>query len=299
MKNVLVLTQPDEIHSYARKLWRTGSFRTSHDNGGLVHGVIDKLASLPRYFYERSDNRLETGHFTSWWGGIQLRPDDYKQDGVHDLYYLHEMYHAATMPAIPGLTYGTFLQKIGNNEGNASVCSEITAYFAMPDLRKQSFNFEIYVDRFLNNPVYQALWNNNPDEFIQTMKYTRRNVMHPQYEPQDLPEKWIHQFADQNKKAAAVWRESYNDIEKATWQLRVDALDSDTGPVKAMDNFMNWLTTDEITQGSDIPFPNEALDFADIYWDKKEEYSKEVAGTQKQKTTGTTTKNNNACKFDK
>tara|TARA_R110002124_G_scaffold64985_2_gene177199 strand:- start:1831 stop:2727 length:897 start_codon:yes stop_codon:yes gene_type:complete len=282
MKNLEVVTQADEIHAYCQKLWRTDAFKKSYDTGGLVFEVVDKLASLPRYFYERSDDRLETGHFTSWWGGIQLRPNDYKQDGVHDVYYLHEMYHAATMPCCPDLIYGAFLQKLGNNESDASVCSEISAYFEMPELRKETFGFEIYADRFLKDPTYQALWQNNRREFEEMMIIKRRNVMHSTYQPQDMPEKWINLFSSQNKESGTVWTDSYNKIETAMWQLRVESIDSNIGRDQAMKNFMTWLTSDEITNGTDIPFPKEAEVFADIYWRNKKLYAQEVDAFVKQ-----------------
>jgi hypothetical protein len=285
MKNLKILTEQDEIHAYCRKLWRTDEFRQSHDDGGLVFDVVEKLASLPRYFYERSDDRLETGHFTSWWGGIQLRPDDYKSDGVHDLYYLHEMYHSGTMPCCPDTIYGAFLQKLGNNESDSSVCSEISAYFAMPGLRGKTFDFEIYADRFLSDPTYQSLWRHNRREFEEMMIIKRRNVMHKDFVPQDMPEKWINLFSAQNKESGSVWTDSYNKIEHATWKLRRECLDPSIGRKQAMTNFMGWLTSKNITEGTDIPFPKEAQIFADIYWKNKDIYAKEVTAFVKAQQT--------------
>lgn len=295
MKNVETLITRDEIHAYFRNLWRTDEFRQSHDDGGLVYDAVERLATLPRYVYERSDDRNETGHFTSWWGGIQLRPNDYKSDGVHDLYYLHEIYHAGTMPSCEGLEYPAFLQKLGYNESDASVCSEISAYFAMPGLRKKTFDFEIYADRFLNDPRYQNLWRYNRREFEGTMIIKRRNLMISTYEPQDVPEQWIHMFAKQNKESGPVWKDSFNNIEKATWKLREDCMDPSIGRAKGMQNFMNWLMSDEVTKGTDIPFPDEAKAFADIYWSNKELYTKEVeAFKKKQQIQGSLNKQWNA-----
>ncbi len=285
MKNVQVLTNPDDISGYVRRLWRTDEFRQSHDDGGIVRDVVDKLATLPRYFYERSDDRAEMGHFTSWWGGIQLRPNDYEKDAVHDLYYFHEMFHAATMPACPGLQYGMYTQKVGNNEGDASVYSEILAYFAMPTLRQKSFQFTIYVDQFLNDPVYRDMWRRNRAEFVDTMKYMRRNVMSADYTPKNTAEEWIHRFADQNRKAGAIWKDRYDEVEQAMWRLRRDCIDQKLGPIKAMDNFMEWVTSDAVTKGTDIPFPDEAHAFADIYWQAKEAYIASTTGRNAGETT--------------
>lgn len=276
MKNVTVLSQPDEIHAFAARLFRTPEFRQSYNDGGLVHQVVDKLATWPRYFFERSDDRLETAHFTAWWGGIQLHEKDYPNDVVHDLYLLHEMWHAATMPCREGLLYDLFAQKAIDNEAYASVISEVAAYFAMPGLREKSFNFEIYADRFMKDPVYQDMWRDNHEEFIHGMVIDRRNIMHPDYQPKDLPEKWIHLFAAQNRDACEIWRNTYDKVETAMVKLRRECVDPAIGRDRAMKNFMTWLTSDEISRRTDIPFPDEAKAFADIYWRNKTEYKKEV-----------------------
>ena len=104
----------------------------------------------------------------------------------------------------------------------------------------------------------------------------RRNVMHPQYQPKDLPEKWIHQFAKQNMEAGALWSNSYNQIEKAMWDLRIESHDPAIGREKAMTKFMDWLTSPEVTKGTDIPFPDEANAFANVYWRNKGLYKQEV-----------------------
>ncbi len=270
MKNITILTEPDEIHSYMRKLWRTDQFRTSHDQGDLVSHVVDRLAALPRYFYERTDDRLEKGHFTSWWGGIQLRPNDYEKDAVHDLYYLHEIFHAGTMPSQPGLIYNVFLRKLGENEADASVCSEIAAYFALPGLRQLSFNHEIYADRLLKDPNYKLLWDSDPDAFTDAVKSLRRNVMHKDYKPKDTAEQWIHMFSAQNKEAGKLWHNAYDQIETATWNLRLGSLKE--GRSAAMTKFMDWLTSPDITKNTAIPFPDEAKAFADVYWRVKKNY---------------------------
>ena len=291
MKNLEILVEPDEIHAFCRKLWRTDDFRQSHDDGGLVFDVIDKLASLPRFFYERSDDRLETGHFTSWWGGVQLRPNDYPKDGVHDLYYLHEMYHAATMPTIPNdLTRSAWGRKLNDNESDASVCSEIAAYFAMPGLRAKTFDFEIYADRFLKDDYYHSLWRNNRREFEETMILHRRNVMSADYVPKDMPEKWIHLFASQNKESSPIWTKSYQTIESKLSTLRRECYDSKIGRKQAMQNFMDWLLSDEITKGTDIPFPEEAKTFADIYWRNKKLYTAEADAFAKAQKAASTPK---------
>lgn len=107
--------------------------------------------------------------------------------------------------------------------------------------------------------------------------HTRRNVMSADYVPKNMAEEWIHRFADQNRKAGAIWKDRYDEVEQAMWRLRQDCVDPKLGYVKAMDNFMEWISSDTITKGTDIPFPDEAHAFADIYWTAKDDYLKSTS----------------------
>jgi hypothetical protein len=273
MKNMTILITPAEIHTYMRALFRTDDFRQSYDRGGLVYQAVDKFAAHPKFFYEMTDRTLEYGHFTSWWGGMQLRPDEYKQDAIHDLYYLHEITHAGTMPVHPGLQYDTFMQILGDNEADASVTSEIAAYFDMPDLRKKSFPFAIYADRFLHDLVYQQWWAGNQQDFTESMKYKRRNLMHPDYVPTDSPETWIHNFAAQNMALGPVWKDRVNDVVSMIWAMRTGCRDPQIGPARAMQTQMDYLLSDPVSEGTAIPFVREAQAAAPIIWANKTKYA--------------------------
>lgn len=274
MKNIQKLITPGDIHTYVRALFRTDEFRDSYDRGGLVKQVVDNFAAYPKFFYEMTDKHLEYGHFTSWWGGMQLRPDEYKHsDAIHDLYYLHEMTHAGTMPVYPGLMHDTFMRILGDNEADASVTSEIAAYFDMPTLRPKSFTYPIYADRFLNDPAHQAWWQYNQADFIESMKYKRRNLMHPKYVPTDSPETWIHNFAAQNMALGPVWQKRATDVEQMIWDFRSECRDPSVGPAKAMDNMIAYLQSGPVSEGSDIPFIQEAKDASHIIWANKNKYA--------------------------
>lgn len=274
MKNIVKLVTPDEIHAYVRALFKTDEFRDSYDRGGLVYQVVDDFAAYPKFFYEMTDKRLEYGHFTSWWGGMQLRPDEYKHsDAIHDLYYLHEMKHAGTMPVHPGLMHNTFMRILGDNESDASVTSEIAAYFDMPTLRSKSFTYPIYADRFLNDPVYLNWWKHDSAQFVESMKYKRRDLMDPKYVPQDGPETWIHNFAAQNMALGPVWVKRAADVEQMIWDFRSECRDGAVGPAQALDNMIAYLQSTPVSEGSDIPFIQEAKDAADIIWANKNKYT--------------------------
>lgn len=280
MKNLTKLVTPDEIRNYVRALFRTQEFRDSYDRGGLVRKVVEDFASYPKFFYEMTDKRLEYGHFTSWWGGMQLRPDEYKHsDAIHDLYYLHEMTHAGTMPVYPGLMHNTFMRILGDNEADASVTSEIAAYFDMPTLRPKSFSYPIYADRFLNDPEHLTWWKHHQTDFIESMKYKRRNLMDPKYVPQDSPETWIHNFAAQNMALGPVWQKRAADVEQMIWDFRSECRDASIGPVQALDNMIAYLQSDSVSEKTDIPFIQEAKDAADIIWANKSKYAASMQQT--------------------
>ena len=146
MKKPEILVEAQDIHDYMRKLWRSDLFQQSHDNGGLVHQAVEQFAALPRFFFWPSSDD-ENPHFSAWWGGIQMR--DYDNPVIHDLYYFHEIWHAGTMAYMAGMEFENFARKMIDNELEASVMSEMAIYCEMPELRKQAFPYEIFVDRFL------------------------------------------------------------------------------------------------------------------------------------------------------
>ena len=79
-------------------------------------------------------------------------------------------------------------------------------------------------------------------------------------------------------------------IEGKLSALRRECYDSKIGRKTAMQNFMDWLLSDEITKGTDIPFPEEAKTFADIYWRNKKLYTAEADAFAKAQKAASTPK---------
>lgn len=269
MKDIKILVGADEIHDFTRKLWRSDLFQKSHDEGGLVHQAVEQFSGLPRFFFRPSDD-IENPHFSAWWGGIQMR--EYDNPAIHDLYYLHEIWHAGTMAHMKNMTYDNFSRKMIDNELEASVVSEMLVYYELPELRKQTFPYRIFVDKFLfpngyqNEPDPVALdrWRRNPGCLMETLKLERRDVMMSQtpHTENDV-EFWIQKFTHQNECWAHLWYASYNKVETTMVDLIADC--KTMGRRDAMDKFMNWLQSDEISMGEAIPFPLEARAFIGIY----------------------------------
>ena len=152
MKDVIKLaTAPDICEFVREELLHTDVLRRSYDDEGLVYRVARRFSRLPRFFYKPSDEYVtvtdeagktfaeyvESSHFSPWWGGVQMCT--YENQVVQDLYYLHEMEHAAMMPYGPDAAHivtnpVTFKNKIRDNEHEASTLSEMTIYCEFPQL---------------------------------------------------------------------------------------------------------------------------------------------------------------------
>lgn len=271
MKNLTLLQSRDDVHGFVSGLWRSEPFKRSYANGGFVFDQVEAFAWLPRFFAKESNPDLERAHFSTWWNVIMLRPF-YDNDVVSDLYYLHEMTHAASMPYMQGIGHAAFNEKMQRNELEASVMSEIAVYFEMPELRESSFDHPIYADRFLNE-FTRALWRTNRSVALETFRTMRRHVMisKPEHE-MDLTEIWIRRFADQNQAYNVVWSDRYADIENAMAELQTGTSLGHRNDKSAQ--FQEWLETEASLDKADhIPFREEAALFSPFYWSNKRKYA--------------------------
>lgn len=276
MKNITPIVSKADIHDHVRSLWKTDIFRNSHEKQGFIHHNVEQFAWLPRLFCEMSNDHLERSHFATWWGALTHR-DDYTNPYVHDLYWLHEFYHAAHMPYVPGIGKIAFDDKMQRNELEASVTSEIQVYFELPELRALSFDHPIYADRFLDDPDMQALWKTNRPVAVETIRSQRRDVMVSKPEHQmDLTERWIRRFAEQNAVYSITWTDRYLDIEKRMQALQVGTASGFRK--EALMLHQRWIENEAAKDATDnIPFRQEAELFAPFYWANKELYQKAMA----------------------
>lgn len=90
MKNLVKLSNPDELKKFVNSLWQTSIFRESK----YVANWVERFASgrTGWVFAEMSEPELEYPHFGTWFGITYLRHYDNKI--ISDLYYLHELVHA-------------------------------------------------------------------------------------------------------------------------------------------------------------------------------------------------------------
>lgn len=276
MKNLQVVVDHGDIHDFMRAVWKTDLFRDSHKSGGFIHRIVDQFAWKPRIFAEMSNDRLERAHFSTWWNVLMLR-DDYENPYIHDLYWLHEIYHASRMPYIRNIGEAAFDEKMQRNELEASVLSEIQVYFEMPELRELSFPYPIYADRFLQNRDMQRLWAANPEVAIETIRSMRRDVMVSKPEhTMDLTERWIRRFFEQNAVWRLTWADRYREVENTMEDFQFGVIRADR--VREAEAHHAWIVAEAARDPIDnVPFRREAELFAAFYWANKEKYAEAMA----------------------
>lgn len=276
MKNLHGIADKNDIIDFIGSLWKTELFQKAHaDPNSYVSGVVNEYAYLPRMFAESSNEQLERAHFSTWWGVLMLR-DDYDNPYIHDLYLLHEMYHAGKMPYIPGIGREAFAEKMQRNELEASVMSEVQVYFEMPELRALSFSYPIYADQFLNNDRMVNLWKSNRSVARETIRTIRRDIMTSKPEHLlSLTEVWVRKFVDQNTIWALIWTSRYNEIEYRMSMLQERSSYDRAG---ALQEHLDWLTRECARDVVDnVPFREEAELFEPFVAANKREYAKAMA----------------------
>ena len=88
--------------------------------------------------------------------------------------------------------------------------------------------------------------------------------------PHDTIEFWIRKFTHQNDAWMAIWSHCYNQVESAMVRLCDQSQAGDRAG--AIHNHMDWLLSDAISKGIDIPFLGRAKSMAEVYWMNKSDY---------------------------
>lgn len=273
LDTVVPLYRPDDVHQYVLGLWaEDGPIKKSHEEGGVIWKLIDDFARLPCFFAEMSDPKIEWTHFVPWWRGVFLCT--YDNPHIRDLRYLHEIKHAATMPYTRDMTLSTFRNKIRENEHEASAFSEQLIYLDFPELRALTFQHPIFMDRFLfpegdfNHPDEELLerWRREPDIVAKELQLIRANVLTDKAENVDMDDPqiaWLRRYPTQGREWIKIWTPRYRLVEEACVNLR-ERRDT-IGAQGALEEHLQFLTSPAITNGTDIPFYEEAAAFRGSY----------------------------------
>jgi hypothetical protein len=273
-ETIELLCKPGEISDYVMSLWSDGGpVQRNHREGGMVDRLVRRFARMPRIFFEASEPRLEWSHFSPWWGAIQLA--EYENDTIRDLRYLHEIHHAATMPYSRGMNVETMAARNAQNEREASTFSEMAVYLEMPYLRGYSFKHPIFMDRFMFDVPEIRMhrkerlfdrWRSEPEVVFQELLYARLGVVlaHDDEIDQDDPQVvWMRRYPEQNVVWNDIWSKRHMLVDDAMVSLRERT--EGMGPVEAGRMHLDWLMSDAVTDGTDVPFHREALAFRDAF----------------------------------
>jgi hypothetical protein len=249
MKDLVVLRTRSEVADHVRGLWRTDVFRSS----AYVARWVDRLA-FPMVFADMTDTELEYPHFATWFGLTYHRT--YTEPAVSDLYYLHEIVHAALLEYEPGPLFTAWYRRMNGIELSASLETECYVYLSVPGARDLSFRDEIWADRYLGGPSRLG------DSLRDVIRQDRYKAMqHP--DPMDYCEQQIAAYARQNFEWANTWKVAAPSGRPAFLEVEEHMSGLRTGRV-TLDDHVRWLQ-----RHGEIPFPDQARLFAPVYWNAK------------------------------
>lgn len=275
-EGLVLLSKPGEIHDYVMDLWTpNGEVQWNHQKGGMVRDIVEKFARLPRIFFKASDPKIEWTHFSPWWGAIQFA--EYERTTIRDLRYLHEIYHAATMPHARGMSLATMAARNAQNEREASTFSEMAVYLEMPRIRERCFPHPIFMDRLAyrdpetrerrNDRLFER-WTSEPDVVFQELLYARLNVVLADDADVDMSDpqiEWLRRYPEQGDIWNGVWAERHRLVDDAMVTLRERC--NGIGRVEAGKRHLDWLLSKEISGDTAVPFHREAVAFRSTFDD--------------------------------
>lgn len=293
-ETVELLIEPGDIHDFVMALWSDGPIRRSHQAGGAVHRIVERFARVPRFFYRASDSTIEWTHFSTWWGGILLV--DYDKAAIRDLRYLHEIYHASTMPYLRNGNVPTFEAKNLRNEREASTFTEMAIYLELPDLRPLTFDHPIFADRFIYpggdfasaDAVLVERWRSEPELVFQELMYERARVIWAEAGEVDLDDPqivWLRRYGEQGANWVRVWSKRFQLVEDAMLDLYGASRGGDRGG--AAKRHLDWLLSPSIAGNSTVPFRDEAVAFRDSFDRLIEEYDRAMEQARQVPVKGT------------
>lgn len=282
MKKLVKLNSPEEITQFVNSLWQTPIFKESKYVANWVQRFANRPKVLEAYppsvcegfgggwiFAEMTEPDLEYAHFGTWFGVTYLR--HYDKGVISDLYYLHEIVHAVLAWYNPNDSFTSWYRRVNTTEFAASLETEAYIYLDMPELRKISFDDQIWADRFLGANLCK-------DELKNLMRQERyRAIREP--DPMDYCEQQISAYARQNFEWANIWKlndtlkdrdawhtaPAFKHVEEHMFGLRSGRI--------SLDEHAHWLESVASHDG-DIPFPDQARMFSDVYWRNKLGYKK-------------------------
>ncbi len=236
MKNLKDLINFQDRESFLKNIWHTEEFKESYLNKGYIYQKTKNFMNLPRLIAEPTEIKIEHSHFYSYLNILILK--NYDNKTIQDLYYLHEIFHIASMPYQKDLSFQDWSFKMINNELEASLESEVIVYQHLK-IREKSFDFPIWYDTLEKNISKSDLL------------FLRAKAL---IDPKNNIEKNISKYLDQNKNWCNLWKDSFEKIEN----LMVDFQQSQD--LLLLKSFI------QNNEENNIPFYQKALLFSEEYF---------------------------------
>jgi hypothetical protein len=145
MKNLEVVRKENVEHLLSG-IWQTDIFKCLSQTHPYFKALSKRLSSGHIAFYEATTSK-QKNHLTSHARLIAKR--EYENKYVQDLYYLHELTHAAHFDVKRVFVFG-LPNALSENELFASMMSEAFIYFFAPELMGKTFN-PLWAENFKAN----------------------------------------------------------------------------------------------------------------------------------------------------
>ncbi|MBF84925.1 MAG: hypothetical protein CL489_10740 [Acidobacteria bacterium] len=282
MKNFHIITEKEDLDAMMDEIFLTDMFKDCiREEGNLLHDLWNILTDRPAIFYDPTYPEIERHHFTSWMGCVQRR--EYDNPYIHDLHILHEIFHHHSMKYTPDVSFAKWHEKMCFNEYLTATVSEAFIYYLLPDLREKTFDFEIWVDRFIEGndkafeDKYEILLSRyktakeggeiNFGEVLVLLQGERIKAMQTP-NPWDFCQMQLHTFSEQNFNFSLVWKDNWRVVESHMKDMIEEYQAAETADDRAWVamNHIEWLNEKSQLEGSThncIPFEKEAYQFYD------------------------------------
>lgn len=207
------------------------------------------------------------GHFSTLFGVIVLRHGRYSKPVLHDLYVLHELTHRATLTYLPGRSWLEWSRALIASELESSLTSECYVYLEIPGLRAETFDHEIWVDRFFDGSRMAVVWK----ESVRTARLRALNT--PDHD--DYLEHQIQNYGRQNMQFCRIWAlpVGTGTVSSASAFRVVDAHMSEPD---WRDRHVGWLEEHSRLSRDGVPFQRQADEFGKVYEESVQKFGNRV-----------------------
>jgi hypothetical protein len=245
LRNIEYINKGQDVFLSLLDRWKSSYFKEQQQKeGSLINIVINRLKEQPIAFYEYSNEALEKRHMTPWFNMIGKR--SYDNDIIHDMYLFHECYHIVTLPTNITNNFEQWQQGMWFNECYTSLTTEVFIYHWLPELRKKTFNEEIWFDilkerwGMMNKELLTeevALLKSLPSPFDKILLL--RLEIRGGKAAENKPEEWFARYNNYND-WFSYWKTNYIKVQEIRSRL------IETGDWNSVKGLLKEVSTDNI-----------------------------------------------------